>query len=71
MTLFTPLESLPTGPEDSLRIMDLLTQMAMKWTRPGATEFRMRSKDGDYTLVECRHKPIREGAGRLLETEWQ
>ena len=58
-------------PEDSPRIMDLLTQMAMRWIRPGTTEFRMRSKDGDYSPVECRYKPIRDQAGRLLETEWQ
>jgi diguanylate cyclase (GGDEF)-like protein len=58
-------------PEDAPRVMDLLTQMAMKWTRPGATEFRMRSQDGDYTPVECRFTPIRDGAGRLLETEWR
>jgi diguanylate cyclase (GGDEF)-like protein len=58
-------------PDDAPRIMDLLTQMAMKWNRPATTEFRMRSKDGDYTRVECRYTPIRDEAGRLLETEWQ
>jgi diguanylate cyclase (GGDEF)-like protein len=58
-------------PEDAPRIMDLLTQMAMKWNMPATTEFRMRLKDGDYTRVECCYTPIRDGAGRLLETEWQ
>jgi diguanylate cyclase (GGDEF)-like protein len=58
-------------PEDAPRIMDLLTQMAMKWTRPAATEFRMRSKDGDYTRVACRFTPLRDRGGRLLETEWR
>ena len=58
-------------PEDSPRIMDLLTQMAMKWNRPATTEFRMRSKDGDYTRVECRYMPVRDEGGRLLETLWQ
>jgi diguanylate cyclase (GGDEF)-like protein len=58
-------------PEDAPRIMDLLAQTAMKWIGPGATEFRLRSKDGDYTPFACRFTPIRDGAGRLLETEWQ
>jgi hypothetical protein len=58
-------------PDDTPRIMELLAQMAMKWIRPGASEFRMRTKDGDYTRVACRFTPIRDEAGRLLETEWQ
>jgi diguanylate cyclase (GGDEF)-like protein len=57
-------------PDDTPRMMELLAQMAMKWSRPAATEFRMRSKDGVYTRVECRYRPIRDDAGRLLETQW-
>jgi diguanylate cyclase (GGDEF)-like protein len=58
-------------PDDTPRMMELLAQMAMKWSKPAATEFRMRSKDGDYTRVECRYTPIRDEAGRLLETQWR
>jgi len=57
-------------PDDAPKMMELLTQMAMKWTKPATTEFRMRSKDGVYTRVECRYTPVRDEAGRLLETEW-
>jgi diguanylate cyclase (GGDEF)-like protein len=57
-------------PDDASRIMDLLAQMAMKWSKPATTEFRMRSKDGVYSRVECRFMPVRDEAGRLLETEW-
>jgi diguanylate cyclase (GGDEF)-like protein len=57
-------------PDDTPRIMELLAQMGMKWSKPATTEFRMRSKDGVYTRVECRYTPIRDEAGRLLETEW-
>jgi len=56
-------------PDDAHRVMDLLAQMAMKWTKAGTTEFRIRSKDGAYTRVACRYRPLRDGAGRLLETE--
>ena len=56
-------------PDDAHRVMDLLAQMAMKWTKAGTTEFRIRSKDGTYTRVACRYRPLRDGAGRLLETE--
>jgi diguanylate cyclase (GGDEF)-like protein len=58
-------------PEDAPRIMELLAQMPMKWSKPGVTEFRIRSRDGDYVRVECCYKPLRDEAGRLLETEWQ
>jgi diguanylate cyclase (GGDEF)-like protein len=58
-------------PDDAPRILELLAQMAMKWSKPANTEFRMRSKDGVYTPVECRYTPIRDQAGRLLETEWR
>jgi diguanylate cyclase (GGDEF)-like protein len=57
-------------PDDTPRMMELLAQMAMKWSKPATTEFRMRSKDGAYTRVECRYTPIRDDAGRLLETQW-
>ena len=49
--------------------MELLTQMAMKGSKPATTEFRMRSKDGTYDWLECRYTPIRDATGRLLEIE--
>jgi diguanylate cyclase (GGDEF)-like protein/PAS domain S-box-containing protein len=56
-------------PDDALRMMKLLTQMAMKGSKPGADGFRMRAKDGAYYWLECRYTPVRDAAGRLVEIE--
>ena len=36
-------------PDDKLRVMESLTQMATKGSKPAVDEFRMRSKDGAYS----------------------
>ncbi|MGB7974000.1 MAG: EAL domain-containing protein [Roseiarcus sp.] len=56
-------------PDDALRVMELLTQMATKGSKPAKDEFRMRAKDGAYYWLECRYTPVRDAAGRLLEIE--
>jgi diguanylate cyclase (GGDEF)-like protein/PAS domain S-box-containing protein len=56
-------------PDDALRVMGLLTQMAMKGSKPAEDEFRMRAKDGAYYWLECHYTPVRDAAGRLLEIE--
>ena len=56
-------------PDDALRVMELLTQMAMKGSKPAVDEFRMRAKDGAYYWLDCRYTPIRDASGRLLEIE--
>jgi diguanylate cyclase (GGDEF)-like protein/PAS domain S-box-containing protein len=56
-------------PDDALRVMELLAQMAMNGSKPAEDEFRMRAKDGAYYWLECRYTPVRDAAGRLLEIE--
>jgi diguanylate cyclase (GGDEF)-like protein len=56
-------------PDDALRVMQLLTRIAMKGSKPGADGFRMRAKDGAYYWLECRYTPVRDAAGRLVEIE--
>ncbi len=56
-------------PDDALRVMELLTQMAMKGSKPAKDEFRMRSKEGAYIWLECHYTPVRDASGRLLEIE--
>ena len=56
-------------PDDALRVMESLTQMAMKGSKPAVDEFRMRAKDGAYYWLDCRYTPVRDASGRLLEIE--
>ena len=56
-------------PDDKLRVMESLTQMATKGSKPAVDEFRMRAKDGAYYWLDCRYTPIRDASGRLLEIE--
>ena len=56
-------------PDDAPRVMESLTQMAMKGSKPAVDEFRMRAKDGAYYWLDCRYTPIRDASGRLLEIE--
>jgi diguanylate cyclase (GGDEF)-like protein/PAS domain S-box-containing protein len=56
-------------PEDSPRIMEALTALAMEEGAQSEAEFRVRSSDGSYNWFECRYTPIRDAAGRLLEIE--
>ncbi len=56
-------------PEDSPRIMEALTGLAMEGGAQSEAEFRVRSSDGSYSWFECRYTPIRDAAGRLLEIE--
>jgi diguanylate cyclase (GGDEF)-like protein/PAS domain S-box-containing protein len=56
-------------PDDALRVMELLAQVAMKGSKAAEDEFRMRSKDGAYIWLECLYTPIRDVSGRLLEIE--
>jgi diguanylate cyclase (GGDEF)-like protein/PAS domain S-box-containing protein len=56
-------------PDDTPRIEELLSRLAMEGSKPATTEFRMRSKDGTYDWLECRYTPIRDASGRLLEIE--
>jgi diguanylate cyclase (GGDEF)-like protein/PAS domain S-box-containing protein len=55
--------------DDALRVMELLTQIAMTGSKPGADVFRMRAKDGAYYWLECHYTPVRDAAGRLVEIE--
>jgi diguanylate cyclase (GGDEF)-like protein/PAS domain S-box-containing protein len=56
-------------PDDTARVEQLLSQLAMEGSEPATIEFRMRSKDGTYDWLECRYMPIRDASGRLLEIE--
>ena len=56
-------------PDDTPRIEELLSRLAMEGSKPATTEFRMRAKDGTYEWLECRYAPIRDASGRLLEIE--
>ena len=56
-------------PDDTPRTMEVLAQMAMKGASRAHVNFACARSDGSYIWFECRYTPIRDEAGRLLETE--